>query len=140
MAKLRKFTDTIRSTKKFTSQDTNSEKKMSGEGVAVPRQLGSRESAVEETEEAAEAAEGADAAVTYHGQVLEEDERGIDPEREKLELQNWFVGKLKCKKHIDDKYRNGSSGSSSGGGGNGSGSDGRYVDDYAVIDPRASNR
>ena len=31
-------------------------------------------------------------AENYHGQVLEQDERGADPETEKRELQTWFVG------------------------------------------------
>jgi hypothetical protein len=69
------------------------------------------------------------AVAVFHLQVLEEDERNVDPEREKRELQTWFVGKLKCKKHIDDKYRNGNSAPS--------GSDGRSMDDYLVVDARA---
>jgi hypothetical protein len=36
---------------------------------------------------------------SYHGQILEEDEAGKD------DLDDWFVGKLKCKKHIDEQYR-----------------------------------
>lgn len=72
--------------------------------------------------------------------VLEDDDRGADPETEKRELQNWFVGKLKCKRHVDDAYR----GSGSGGGGKGAaegasdriGGDGRSLDDYVVVDPR----
>jgi hypothetical protein len=67
---------------------------------------------------------------SYHGQVLEEDDRDVDPEQEKRDLQNWFVGKLKCKKHIDDSYRNKSSSESASAG------DGRSFDDYTVFDPR----
>ncbi len=36
---------------------------------------------------------------SYHGQILEEDEARKD------DLDDWFVGKLKCKKHIDEQYR-----------------------------------
>jgi hypothetical protein len=48
------------------------------------------------------------------------------------------VGKLKCKRHVDDAYR-GNSSSSTGaaaGGSSGTGSDGRSLDDYVVVDPR----
>jgi len=31
----------------------------------------------------------------YHGQVLEQDERDVDPEKEKRDLQTWFVGTLR---------------------------------------------
>jgi hypothetical protein len=41
-----------------------------------------------------------DEVVTYHGQILEKDEN------EKEEMGIWFAGKLKCKKHIDEEYRN----------------------------------
>jgi hypothetical protein len=69
---------------------------------------------------------------------LEDDGRFADPETEKRELQNWFVGKLKCKRHVDDAYRgNSSSGTNAGAGGSsGTGSDGRRLDDYVVEDPR----
>ena len=78
----------------------------------------------------------ADAAVateSYHGQVMEEDDfsysindKGkVDKQRE--ELDGWFIGKLKCKRHIDDSYRDTV---------NNNTGDGRRVDDYAVIDPR----
>ena len=60
---------------------------------------------------------------------MEEDERNVDPEQEKRELQTWFVGKLKCKKHIDHQYRDG-----------GGGSDGRDAADYLVLDPRTMER
>ena len=63
-----------------------------------------------------------------HHQVLEEDDRAADPEQEKRDLQNWFVGKLKCKKHIDDAYRNSR--------GEAAGSDGRSLLDYEVVDTR----
>lgn len=63
-------------------------------------------------------------------QVLEDDERAQDPDAEKRELQTWFVGKLKCKKHIDERYRNKEWGA-------GQGADGRSGDDYVVIDPRS---
>lgn len=111
MAKLRQFTSTIRTAKQQQQQQ------QSGDAGG------------EETQERQE-----DGAVAYHGQVLEDDD-AIDPEREKLELQNWFVGKLKCKKHIDDKYRNGAVGDSAGPRSE-TGADGRNVDDYLVIDPR----
>lgn len=107
MEKLRAFTSTIRSTK---------------------QQQQHHSSAADE-----EAEQGS--AVTYSGQVLEEDEAALDPEREKLELQNWFVGKLKCKKHIDDKYRNGAGGTAPE-----ISADGRNVDDYMVIDPRKQRK
>lgn len=51
---------------------------------------------------------------SYHGQLLEVDEK---PDEDATNLENWHVGKLKFKKHIDDAYRN-------------------SVDDYVVIDPR----
>jgi len=106
------------------------------------------------------------AAEGYHGQVLEADDAVAEvalrieekggvlqtsdtasiieaaAEREKLELQNWFVGKLKCKKHIDDQYRHkeGTGGSSasraSSSSSSSSAADGRYVNDYTVFDPR----
>jgi hypothetical protein len=34
---------------------------------------------------------------SYHGQILEKDDEAP--------LDDWFVGKLKCKKHIDEEYR-----------------------------------
>ena len=126
LQKLQKFTDSIRTTKKITAKESNAAADGTtnnnddvggggGGGVAGNDTSGT----------------GEVGAVSYHGQVMEEDERNIDPEREKLELQNWFVGKLKCKRHIDDKYRNNSNSNSAP-----SGSDGRSSDDYAVIDPR----
>jgi len=51
----------------------------------------------------------------YYGQVMEDDETEDAGE-------DWFLGKLKFKKHIDDDYR--------------LGGDGRRVDDYVVIDPK----
>ena len=53
---------------------------------------------------------------SYHGQVLEKDE---SPDED---LTDWNSGKLKFKKHIDDKYR--------------SGGDGRNAIDYEIFDPR----
>lgn len=56
-------------------------------------------------------------APVYHGQVLEdEDEGGAE------ELEGWFQGRLKFKKHIDDSLR--------------LGGDGRKLDDIVVIDSR----
>eukprot|EP01032_Pedospumella_encystans_P008584 gene8584-10170_t len=98
MEKLKKFTSGIRSTKQQLSSTTTEEESNGGNSVE-----------------------------NYHGQVLEQDERDVDPEKEKRELQTWFVGKLKCKKHIDDNYRNKN--------GEGMSADGRYTDDYMVIDP-----
>jgi hypothetical protein len=57
----------------------------------------------------------------YHGQVLEKSEESDDED-----LSNWNSGKLKFKKHIDDKFRNGQQ----------LGGDGRSAVDYDVIDPR----
>lgn len=53
-------------------------------------------------------------APVYHGQVLEEDSGS----EEKEQLVEWYQGKLKFKKHIDDELR------------------ARKLDDIAVIDPR----
>lgn len=50
---------------------------------------------LDHSDPAAEAGEGD----FYHGQVLETDENTKD------DLSDWFVGKLKCKKHIDEEYR-----------------------------------
>lgn len=56
---------------------------------------------------------------SYHGQVLDREQDGeVD--------QSWHVGKLKFRKHIDDAYRAGEN----------AGSDGRYQDDYVVVDTR----
>lgn len=60
-------------------------------------------------------------AEVYHGQVLEKSEESDDDD-----LSNWNSGKLKFKKHIDDKFRNGQQ----------LGGDGRSAVDYDVIDPR----
>lgn len=52
----------------------------------------------------------------YRGQIIEEvDDGNVDDEE-------WHVGKLKFRKHIDDAYR--------------AGSDGRKLHDYTVIDPQ----
>jgi hypothetical protein len=40
---------------------------------------------------------------SYRGQVFE---KNSDDDNEQDQLDNWFVGKLKCKKHIDQRYRN----------------------------------
>ena len=137
MEKLRKFTDTIRTKKKVVSSSADVQGGNGGQsGSLVGTERGSDELSM---------VDGADSDSGYHGQVLEEDDKNIDPEQEKRDLQNWFVGKLKCKRHIDDNYRNAdnsSSSSSSGGGASGQqnkkvkSSDGRYADDYAVLDPR----
>ncbi len=58
----------------------------------------------------------------YHGQILEDNEAAAEDE----DLSSWHAGKLKFRKHIDDRYR--------------IGSDGRMVDDYAVIDSRSTNK
>ena len=100
MEKLRRFTNTIRDIKQNMNQIENS-KIIHYEEVVVDD--------------------------SYHGQVLEEDEHMIDSKVEIQEMKSWFVGKLKCKKHIDDKYRDQI---------NMSGSDGRNIDDYSIIDPR----
>ena len=57
---------------------------------------------------------------SYHGQVLEDKD-------ENEGLQDWFVGKLKCKKHIDDQYRQKADMLAG---------DGRRSEDYVVIDPK----
>lgn len=59
-----------------------------------------------------------DSAQTYHGQVLERDSDEDDDNKD------WFVGKLKCKKHIDEQYRY-----------NDNAKD-RRGDDYVVVDPK----
>lgn len=53
----------------------------------------------------------------YHGQILEVDESIDDP---KTLGNDWFLGRLKFKKHIDDKFR-------------------FKNDDYDIIDPRLNN-
>jgi hypothetical protein len=55
-------------------------------------------------------------AEAYHGQVLEKDDDVDDVKDE------WHVGKLKFRRHIDDSYR--------------MGGDGNSLDDYAIIDTR----
>ncbi len=69
---------------------------------------------------------------SYHGQVLEQDsgDEGVADRGADENLSDWHLGKLKFKKHIDDKYRMNSAGG---------GSDGRSADDYTVVDPRAAN-
>lgn len=56
-------------------------------------------------------------APVYHGQVLEDEDEGAEEE-----LDGWFQGRLKFKKHIDDNLR--------------LGGDGRKLDDIIVIDSR----
>jgi hypothetical protein len=79
----------------------------------------------------------------YHGQLLEVDDEysyeppdltGIMMMKPEKELDGWFVGKLKCKRHIDDSYRD--TISTNNNNINSNTGDGRRVDDYAVIDPR----
>ena len=83
----------------------------------------------------------------YHGQLLEVDDEysyeppdltGIMMIKPEKELDGWFVGKLKCKRHIDDSYRDttSSNNNNSNSNINSNTGDGRRVDDYAVIDPR----
>ncbi len=57
---------------------------------------------------------------TYHGQILE-----IDSDNDERDIDDWFVGKLKCRKHIDQQYRFNDSKDNS-----------IMKDDYIVIDPR----
>ncbi len=88
------------------------------------------------------------ATVAYHGQLLEvDDEYSYDPPdltgimmmNPEKELDGWFVGKLKCKRHIDDSYRDSISSNNNiniNSNININTGDGRRVDDYAVIDPR----
>lgn len=59
----------------------------------------------------------------YHGQVLEKDS---DEESETGDNE-WFAGKLKFRKHVDDSYRNRILPAAG---------DGRFADDYAVVDTR----
>jgi len=98
---------------------------------------------------------------SYHGQILEEEDeddtrkqqkkqqgvKGLAGEEESTLQQDWFVGKLKCKKHIDHEYRLATSSSSTTTNGapgalgipgihHGYGADGRAMDDYILIDPR----
>ena len=81
----------------------------------------------------------------YHGQLLEVDDEysydlpdltGIMMMKPEKELDGWFVGKLKCKRHIDDSYRDTISSNNNNININSNTGDGRRVDDYAVIDPR----
>jgi hypothetical protein len=81
----------------------------------------------------------------YHGQLLEVDDEysyeppdltGIKTIKPEKELDGWFVGKLKCKRHIDDSYRDTISSNNNNININSNTGDGRRVDDYAVIDPR----
>ena len=59
----------------------------------------------------------------YHGQILE---KGSDDESETADSE-WFQGKLKFRKHVDDSYRNRVLPAAG---------DGRFADDYAVVDMR----
>lgn len=59
----------------------------------------------------------------YHGQVLEKDSDD-EGEDDKVKGKDWFAGKLKFKKHIDDQYRNGQ----------------QRDDGLEVIDPRQIDR
>lgn len=69
----------------------------------------------------------------YHGQLLEKDEEEREDRKKSInnDLENWHIGKLKCKKHIDDNYRNNDTILCS---------DGRTINDYAVLDPRKSRK
>ncbi len=50
----------------------------------------------------------------------------LDPDEDNQPIgEDWHIGKLKFRKHIDDYYRN-----------MGMGGDGRSQDDYRVVDPR----
>ncbi len=69
------------------------------------------------------------AAESYHGQVLERDSDDEGQGGREESLADWHVGKLRFKKHIDDKYRMGVTGS-----------DGRNMDDYTVCDPRSERQ
>ncbi len=71
----------------------------------------------------------------YVGQVLDHSESDEEKQKVVSSSQNtadnndkdvdndWFSGKLKFRKHIDDAYRNTSS-------------DNRKIEDYEVVDPR----
>lgn len=63
-------------------------------------------------------------AEVYSGQVLDKDDASARDGTEDAD-DNWFSGKLKFRRHVDDAYRGGS--------------DGRQVHDYEVIDPRAQS-
>ena len=45
----------------------------------------------------------------YHGQVMEKDDNDLAGEEGADQLKDWHQGKLKFKKHIDDRYRLGMS-------------------------------
>lgn len=65
-------------------------------------------------------------AEVYSGQVLDKEDtdklRDDEGDRDVNDVNdNWFSGKLKFRKHVDDAYRSG---------------DGRQAHDYEVIDPR----
>eukprot|EP01038_Epipyxis_sp_PR26KG_P007310 gene7310-9958_t len=68
--------------------------------------------------------ENKNASESYHGQVLQ------DNSDEEVDLQQWHLGKLKFRKHIDDSYRSLSAVAD--------GADGRNAKDYEVIDNRVS--
>ncbi len=60
------------------------------------------------------------AAESYHGQVLQADGSGDELD----DTADWHHGKLKFKKHIDDKYR----------------LNGDNAESFSVLDPRAGGR
>lgn len=66
-------------------------------------------------------------AEVYHGQLLERDDSDVEEDG----LDGWYAGKLKFRKHIDDRYRLGTGRV---------GGDGRNEDDYVVLDPRQRAR
>ena len=145
MSKLMKFTQSIRASKGSNSTSNGKHKGQTGEEKEAEH---------------------------YYGQILDRGDYagggsdGGGAAAEEEDLKDWFQGKLKCRKHVDDSYRQmhrcegdangasgrgGSSSSSSSAGGRSSssssslsavaavgaaGSDGRSLDDYVVIDPR----
>lgn len=76
LAKLQKFTQSIRHVKKEVGKTT---------GTATGA--------------------GASTAEAYHGQVLERDSGDEGGAAAEEDLSDWHVGQLKFKKHIDDRYR-----------------------------------
>lgn len=85
----------------------------------------SKKNQFEQSSESLNKINGEENGSSYHGQVLENEDiyQGGDDK----DVENWYDGKLKFKKHIDDKYRS-------------IGSDGRSLLEYEVIDTRDGRR
>jgi hypothetical protein len=120
---LQQFTSSIRTSKQHLDHDSEVESKKvwkNAKEVAIERlQKRDEEDENENGKRNRSSVANRDKVefAAYSGQVLEEDSDGEGVG------DDWYKGKLKFRKHVTDKLR--------------IGGDGRRVDDYEVIDPRA---